>query len=64
MTVAAGSQRCLSGLADGVMLYGDASPVVEGVLQPVVGGQAAYHDEGLAEAPGDLDAMPLVLCTT
>ena len=53
MTVAAGSQRCVLGFADGVMLYGDAGPVVEGILQPVVGGQAAYHDEGLAGALGD-----------
>ena len=30
MTVAAGSQGCVFGPADGVMLYGDASPVVEG----------------------------------
>ena len=54
MTVAAGSQRCAFGLADGVMLYGEAGPVVEGVLQPVVGGLAAYHDEGLAGALGNV----------
>ena len=35
------------------MLYGDAGPVVEGILQPVVGSQSAYHDEGLAGALGD-----------
>ena len=44
MAVAAGSQRRILGLADGIMLYGDAGPVVDRVLQPVVGRQAAHHD--------------------
>ena len=53
MAVAAGSLRRILGLADGIMLYGDAGPVVDRVLQPVVGRQAAHHDHGLARALGD-----------
>ena len=53
MSVTAGSEGGVFGLADGVVLHGDAGPVVDRVLQPVVGGEAADDDQGLARAPGD-----------
>ena len=53
MTVSSGSEGSVFGLADRVPLRGDAGPVVDGVLQPVVGREAANHDRGLARALGD-----------
>ena len=43
----------VSRLADRVVLPGDGGPVVDGVLQTVVGCESADHDQGLAGALGN-----------
>ena len=45
VTVTAGSQCCVLGFADGVVLNGDAGPVIDRVLQPIVSCQAADDDQ-------------------
>ncbi len=48
VAVAAGTQRGVFRLADGVVLYRDPGPVVDGVLEPVVGCETSYDDQRLA----------------
>ena len=53
MAVAAGTEGGVFGTAGWVALHGDARPVVNGVAQAVVRGEAADNDHALARAPGD-----------
>ena len=53
VAVTAGAQCGVFRLADGVAVYGNAGPGVDGVLVRVVGREAANHDLGLARAFGD-----------
>ena len=48
MAVTASTQCGVLGLADGVVLDGDAVPVVDRVPKPVVGRQAAHYNDRLA----------------
>ena len=42
------TQRGVFRLADGVVLYRDPGPMVDGVLEPVVGCETSYDDQRLA----------------
>ena len=53
MAVAPGSQRSVLGLAYGVVLDGDAGPVVECIAEARMGCEAAHDYLGLAGPPGD-----------
>ena len=53
MALAAGTEGGVFGTAGWVALHGDARPVVDGVAQAVVRGEAADNDHALARAPGD-----------
>src|SRR5258706_2894039 len=53
VTVAAPPQRIVTPPGGGIVLNGDARPVMDGVLQPVVAGKAADHKALFAAAPGD-----------
>jgi len=52
VAVAAGTQRGVFRLADGVVLNRDPGPVVDGVLEPVVRRATSYDDQRLAGPPG------------
>ena len=52
VTVAAPAQGVVAGLAHRIVLRRDAGPVVGGVAQPVVGGQAPGHDPAPAGTAG------------
>ena len=53
MAVAARSQGLVAGLADWVVLGGDAPPMIDGVAQSDIGRLAHQHDAALAGPLGD-----------
>ena len=53
MAVTSASQGGVFRAASGVMLNGDARPVVHGVGEPVMAGLSSYHDAALARPLGD-----------
>jgi len=52
MAVAAPPQRIVTSPGRGIVLNGDARPVMDGILQPFVAGKAADHEALFAAAPG------------
>src|SRR5260370_31021759 len=52
VTVAAPPQRIVTLPGGGIVLNGDARPVMDGVLQPFVAGKATDHEALFAAAPG------------
>src|SRR5947209_1851476 len=53
VTVAAAPQRIVTSPGGGIVLNGDARPVMDGVLQPFVAGKTTDHEALFAAAPGD-----------
>jgi hypothetical protein len=51
--VAAPPQRIVTSPGGGIVLKGDARPVIDDILQPFVAGKAADHEALFAAAPGD-----------
>src|SRR5205085_235921 len=53
VTVTAPPQRIVTSPRGGIALNGDARPVMDGVLQPLVAGKTADHEALFTAAPGD-----------